>query len=246
MLKKYIIPSLVVFTFTLSSIAVSCKKEDTPTTPVNYSWTEEFDTLQNSIDRGWVIQNNSRPGGAESWIQGIYGVTVGKTATTISGYGAFSSMYSGQDYAIATYAAVNGSGTISAWLFSPATTMKNGDVIEFYTRTLKNPADFSDRLQVRLNPLDTETTFGDGALTNSATAENVGNYKTLLLDINPTLLKTGAGSYPGTWTKYTATISGLAAPLKRRFAFRYYVTDGGSNGVNSEGVGLDQVKFISK
>jgi hypothetical protein len=245
-MRKNLVQYVLLSAVCAASVFTSCKREETIQEAPNYSWSEEFDTVQNAVDRGWVIVNNSRPAGAESWIQGIFGVTVGKTATTINGYGAFSSMYSGTDYTICTYNACIGNGTISAWLFAPETLMKNGDQIEFYTRTLKNPADFADRLQVRLNPLDAGVEIGDAALTNAGTATAVGNYRTLLLDINPNQVLSGTGSYPGSWTKYTVTISGLPAPLKRRFAFRYFVTNGGTTAPNSEGVAIDAVKFISR
>ena len=41
------------------------------------------------------------------------------------------------------------------------------------------------------------------------TATSVGDFTTLLLDINPTYTTTG---YPNVWTNFVVTISGLAGP----------------------------------
>jgi len=45
------------------------------------------------------------------------------------------------------------------------------------------------------------------------------------------------------YTEYTATVSGLAAATNGRFAFRYFVTDGGVNGANSNFIGIDNVRI---
>ena len=121
--------------------------------------------------------------------------------------------------------------------------MKNGDQVSFFTRTYANPADYPDRMQVRLNPTSSSVHVGTGPLSNTAVATNVGDFTTVLLDINPTLTKT---EYPGLWKEYTLTITGVPELAERRFAFRYFVTNGGSNADNSIGVGLDKVHFISK
>jgi hypothetical protein len=241
-LKKYLlIPvSLTALMFVINA----CKKELGPAAPPpNYSWIEQFDTLSNARDRGWVVINNSRPIGTDSWIQGQFGIDdKGK----LYGYSAASYAYSGQDFVVCTYNSGDSSGTLSAWLISQPTVMKNGDQIEFYTRTLSNPANYPDRMQVRLNPTSNSTNVGSGRLSDKSVATQVGDFTQLMLDINPNLVKSGPGSYPGVWTKYTITLSGLPAPVERRFAFRYFVTDGGTNAPNSEGVGVDSVAFISK
>lgn len=59
----------------------------------------------------------------------------------------------------------------------------------------------------------------NGASTNAGTTEtSVGDFSTLLLDINPTLVPSG---YPNAWTQYTVTISGVPTPTSGRLAFRY-------------------------
>lgn len=45
------------------------------------------------------------------------------------------------------------------------------------------------------------------------------------------------------WTQSTITISGLGAPVSGRFAFRYFVTDGGPSGINAELIGVDNVVY---
>ena len=71
----------------------------------------------------------------------------------------------------------------------------------------------------------------------------------LLLYINPNLVYSSVihpdvFAYPSQWTRFEVTITGLDAPIKSRFAFRYYVTNGGSNG-NASGIGIDSVAYKS-
>ncbi|MFZ9582231.1 MAG: T9SS type A sorting domain-containing protein, partial [Crocinitomicaceae bacterium] len=49
--------------------------------------------------------------------------------------------------------------------------------------------------------------------------------------------------YSSEWTKYEIVLSGISAPGNGRFAFRYYVPDGGT-GANSNYIGIDEVEFI--
>jgi len=242
--KKYFVLSVTLTGMLL--VINACKKELGPAAPPpDQSWMEQFDTLSNARDRGWVVINNSRPIGSDSWIQGQFGIDdKGK----LFGYSAASYAYSGQDFAVCTYNSGDSVSTLSAWLISRPTIMKNGDVIEFYTRTLQNPATFPDRMQVRLNATSNTAYVGSGRLSDMTVAEQVGDFKQLLLDINPNLVKSGAGSYPGNWTKYSVEITGVPAPVERRFAFRYYVHNGGPDAaaINSQGVGVDSVAFISK
>ena len=68
----------------------------------------------------------------------------------------------------------------------------------------------------------------------------VGDFTTLLLDINPTYTTTG---YPNAWTQFTVTISGVGSPTPGRLAFRYFVENGGPNGANSDYIGIDTVQY---
>jgi glutamine cyclotransferase len=165
---------------------------------------------------GWAQQNNSTTIGTSAWFAG------GATFTSHSGAG----------YMAANFNSTTGANDISNWLFTPNLTLNNGDVFSFWTRTVSSPA-FPDRLQVRLSTNGSSTNVGAGAAA-------VGDYTTLLLDINPTLTVNG---FPNTWTQYSVTISGLGGPTSGRLAFRYFVTNGGPSGANSDFIGLDDVLY---
>jgi hypothetical protein len=180
---------------------------------------EGFEDVENLRD--WVVLNNSEPSneelGNQSWFQG-------KANTFPSQSGAPDA------YTAADYEAVNGVGTISNWLLLPPMTLKNGTVLSFSTRTV-DPVEFADRLQVRMSMNGTSTNVG-------STATSVGDFTTLLLDINPTYTLT---DYPTVWTQYNLTVTGVPNPTVGRFAFRYFVEDGGSSGTNASYIGLDSV-----
>ncbi len=136
------------------------------------------------------------------------------------------------NYISVNYNSVTGANTISNWMISPVTTLSNGSVITFYSRTVDSPS-FPDRLQVRLST--------NGASTNVGTTNtSVGDFTALLLEINPTLTTAG---YPNTWTQYTITLSGLPSTLTGRIAFRYFVTNGGPTGANSDYIGIDEFVY---
>jgi len=78
------------------------------------------------------------------------------------------------------------------------------------------------------------------SLDNGTTSTDIGDFDSLLLEINPTM---ATGVYPESWTQYTFTISGLSTPTSGRFAFRYFVTDAGPNGSNSNYIGIDNIVF---
>ena len=81
----------------------------------------------------------------------------------------------------------------------------------------------------------------NGASSNvGTTATDVGDFITLLLDINPTYTTTG---YPNVWTQFTVTVSGLGSPTTGRLAFRYFVENGGPSGANSDYIGIDTFAF---
>ena len=182
------------------------------------AFTENFDVVPVV---GWTTQNNSVPiGSVAGWFQG-------NTAVFVSQAGAPNS------YIGANFNNTTGTNTISNWLIAPNRTMNNGDVYKFWTRTTTaNP--FPDRLQVRLSTAGASTNVGVG---NTA----VGDFTTLLLDINPAY-DTG-GVYPETWTEFTITISGLAGPTSGRIAFRYFVEMGGPTGDNSNFIGIDTFSY---
>ena len=123
-----------------------------------------------------------------------------------------------------------GTSTLSNWLLTPPLLLQGGP-ITFYTRTVDVPQ-FADRLQVRVS--------FNGASTNVGTTEtSVGDFTTLLLDINPNYVPSG---YPNVWTQFTANLA-LPAPTTGRIAFRYFVENGGPTGTNSDYIGIDSLSI---
>jgi hypothetical protein len=171
------------------------------------------------LPSGWAAQNLSSPAGVTDWFQGNTVVFSGNT---------------GSGYIGANYNNSGASGTISNWLFTPNLALRNGDVLTFYTRTANTV--FPDRLQVRMSTNGVSVNAG-------STSTSVGDFTTLLLDINPTLTTTG---YPVAWTQYTITMSGLpTGGISGRLAFRYFVTNAGPGAPNSDYIGIDDVVYSS-
>ncbi|MDH4473029.1 MAG: choice-of-anchor J domain-containing protein [Fluviicola sp.] len=195
----------------------------TPFANVNaQAFTENFDNITLLAGGGWTLSNVSTPVGATGWTQG----------PAISGGGPFDAFNGATNaYISANFNNTGSTGTISNWLVTPLRTFKNGDVITFYTRKAV-PDTYADRLEVRLSTNGASANVGSGAA--------VGDFTTLLLSVNPALV---LGVYPTTWTQYTITISGLAAPTSGRIGFRYFVTGGGSLGANSDFIGLDNIIY---
>ena len=177
--------------------------------------TEGFDNITTLPGSGWAIVNNSVAAGSTSWFQGTPALTAQSGAAN--------------SYIAANFNAAAFGGNISLWLITPLLTLDNGVTISFYTASTQGAP---DNLEVRYST--------NGASANvGANATSVGDFTNLLLAINPSL--TGAG-YPSSFTGETATISGLAAPVTGRFAFRYDVPDTSTNG---DFIGLDTVSVSS-
>lgn len=173
---------------------------------------EGFDTMTPS---GWTVTNNSSPLGVTNWFQGNDTVFPAQSGATTS-------------YAGANFNNGSGASDLSNWLITPQLTVQNGDTVSFFTRTITT-VQFADRLQLRFSP--------NGASTNvGATATSIGDFTTLLVDVNPTLTTSG---YPNTWTQFSVNLSGLSGLTSGRFAFRYFVTNGGPGGANSDYIGVD-------
>lgn len=220
----------------------SCKDDSylTKIPPVpDQSFNEEFDTASAALSRGWQFINTSEPPGSGIWQNG------GSIPPFFNAYSNNGSNagFIGVDY-LSTSAA---QGTISNWLVSPSVIMQNGDKIIFYTRAyqlfdgVSDTTDFGNSLQVRINTISESVNVGAGL--------DPGNFLQGLLIINPQLayssvLAPNPMAYPSQWTRFEATIIGLSGPVKGRFAFRYFVTDGGSNG-NGTGIGIDAVSYKS-
>ncbi len=191
-----------------------------PNDVLTASFSEGFDDITTLSPAGWFLQNNSNPLGTTNWFQGNPAVFPSQGGATNS-------------YIGANFNNTSGAGNISNWLLTPQINFQNGDVIKFWTRKV-SPDSFADRLQVRLSK--------NGASTNvGATDTTVGDFTTLLLDINPTLT---LGVYPTVFTEFTVTISGLpAGQTPGRVGFRYFVTDGGPSGNNSDFIGIDTFSY---
>jgi hypothetical protein len=237
-----------------ASAFVACKEDKVEAPAKNWSFVESFDTLSNALAKGWMVSNNSKPTGTSNWrqaspypgldstIAGGYGYA-GKikiTLDSLAGFGANSdfcaqTMNAGcGDFVVAYLNCVRGANTISTWLVSPEIQVKNGDKIIFHTRCAQSPATKADRLQVRMSNKQSSNV--------GYYANEVGDFTIMLTDINPTYSVTG---YPAQWQRYTITVAGLPAPSLRRFAFRYFVEDGGPDGSRSLGIGVDSVAFVS-
>lgn len=130
----------------------------------------------------------------------------------------------------------NGAGVarISNWLILPARTLSNGDQFSFFTRSRPIATSRPDRLQVRMSLNCCSTEVG-------GTSTSVGDFTTLLLDINPTYAPAG---YPFEWTRFNVVITGLSQPTCGRLAFRYFVEDGGPLGPRSNYIGIDTVIYL--
>jgi hypothetical protein len=199
---------------------------------------------------GWVRTNQSTSASTTLWTVASYtpvvvSATVQATPFQNSAYavGQTCPAPNGQDGTTNTFALVNFTSTsstlalgatISNWLISPIVSVDNGDVVTFYTRLGKfsatGTASFPDNLELRMSTNGAFTTDPAGGPTN------VGDYTNLLVEVNPTLNLT---DYPTTWEQYTYTVTGLTGPTDVKFAFRYFVTDGGPQGNNSDIIGID-------
>ena len=188
--------------------------------PADFS--EGFDDITLLPGQGWFFQNNSEPLGVTDWFQGNDGVFPSQAGATTA-------------YIAANFNNSGSPGTISNWMLTPEMSMSDGDTLSFWTRTVTGST-FPDRLQVRLSTAGSSTNVGVGA-------NDVGDFTTLLLDINPSLLQ---GGYPDDWAQYTITLSGLPGGMADgRVAWRYFVTDAGPTGANSNYIGIDTVEYVA-
>lgn len=190
-------------------------KNFSQTTQLSEGFTAPFGFNSN----GWAMQNNSSPTSTLAWFQGqpsVFSANSGAAA----------------DYAAVNFNATTGTGNISVYLITPTITIQNGAVLQFATRTESVPAQYPDRMQVRMS-------YGTGVNVGT-TASSVGTFTYVVDDINQNLTTTG---YPGSWTVYSYTLSGITNPGPGRFAFRYYVPGGGPSGSYSNFIGLDDVEY---
>ncbi len=172
---------------------------------------------------GWTLTNQSSPVGTSGWFQGNETVFPAQAGATTA-------------YIAANFNNTTGANTISNWLITPQVMVQNGDVLKFWSRTAPL-AEFADRLEVR-SSLGATPTIPTGPT-------GVGSFTTVHLTINPTLVAGTAGGYPDVWTEYTITVAGVSAtPVPMNFAFRYFVTNGGPSGDNSNYIGIDTFSLV--
>lgn len=183
---------------------------------------EDFDNFSALSGQGWAFTNLT-PSPSLSWFPGNSPATFPAQAGAPNSYAAVNYQ--------STTASVE---TLSNWMLTPELTFQNGDVISFYTRTMTGSV-YPDRLELRLSTSAASVNVG-------STPTSVGEFTTLLLTINPTLTQ---GGYPTEWTQYTVTLSGLAGVEAGRLGFRYFVTNGGLTGVNSNYIGVDTLRVTS-
>lgn len=180
---------------------------------------EGFEDINNLVPKGWAIINNSDPLGSTNWLQG--------------NFTNFPSQAGPPDaYIAADFNNTGPSGTISNWLLTPTLNLFNGAEFSFYTRVRSDPVS-PDRLQLRLSTNGSSMDVGN-------TADSVGDFNNLLIDINPFLTPNG---YPEDWTKFSVTLTGLPLGAEGRFGFRYFVTDAGRDAPNSDYIGIDTVSY---
>jgi len=166
---------------------------------------------------GWSVQNRSTVVGTESWQSGSASSPFPPQA--------------GTGFALVNANSTTDQNTISNWLFTPVMSFNAGDQITFWTRTIA-PVQFADRLQVRLSTSGNSTNVGNTDL-------SFGDFATTLLDINPNQTLVG---YPTVWTQESVSfpVGGTG-----RLAFRYFVTNGGPAGANSNMIGIDTLNVVS-
>ena len=176
---------------------------------------ESFDDVTNLP--GWNQINVSEGSGSTDWFQG--------NAAVFPSFSGDPTSYIGANFNNTSLS------VISNWLITPVINVNDGDLVRFYTRTVTG-SNFPDRLEVRFSDLG-------GASSDPISEFDVGSYTNLILEINSSLI---VGGYPDTWQQQTATISGIANGTDVRVAFRYFVTDGGPTGNNSNYIGIDDVE----
>lgn len=170
---------------------------------------------------GWFQQNNSQPLGASTFVQGATALGPAQAGPANS-------------FAVVNFNSTTGAGTISNWMLTPEITFDGSTSISFYTRGADSS--FPDRMEVRVSSSGAGTNVG-------STATDVGDFTTLLLEVNPGLSQ---GGYPTEWTQFTLTnADGIPTSGSGRIAFRYFVTNGGPSGSNSDIIGFDTVSITA-
>jgi hypothetical protein len=242
-LKDTIIAGSLLFFFFQS--CVDDREEWLAKQTPDQSFVEEFKSQQDAFDKGWHFINHSLSLGPTNW----------NTPSAPPFYAYSTKTTIGEFLWVDYFSTSSPQGVISNWAVSPSVIMQNGDKIIFYTRCElyaqgADSTDYANRLQLRLNTSNDGLNVGNGS--------DVGDYSNLLLDINPDYIKFSYNqysssnplardsmryAYPPVWTKFESTISGLQKPTRGRFAFRYFIENGGYSGKGTS-VGIDSVAYI--
>jgi hypothetical protein len=164
----------------------------------------------------WLRHNASEPLGITSWFQG--------NVTAFEAHDGAENAYVGANFNSAADV-----GTISTWLATPVVPFEVGARLSFFVRG--SPGPWPDRLEVRVcSGIQCDL---------PVFAQSVENYESVLLTVNPDLID---GAFPTEWTSYVLEdADGLPLEGEGRIAFRYFVTDGGPDGANSNYIGIDRV-----
>ena len=179
---------------------------------------EGFADITTLPGQDWALINRSSPLGVTSWFQGNSSVFPAQAGDPAS-------------YIAANYDNASGTGTISNWLLSPELPLNSFSQLAFWTR---GPAGstYPDRLEVRMSTNGSSTDVG-------LDADSVGDFTDLLLTVNPLL---ATGGYPEAWSGYAVTLGDIGVQ-SGRLAMRYFVTDAGPSGTNSDYIGIDSFGY---
>jgi hypothetical protein len=186
---------------------------------------EGFDDISTLTSSGWSLQNLSNPIGSTGWFQG--------NQSTFFSQAGSPDAYIGANFNNTAPTLTGAPSTISNWLILPTDVLGAGGTLSFYTRVVNATSPFPDRLEVRSSTSGSSTNVG-------STETSVGDFTNLLLTVNPSLTTTG---YPGTWTQFTINLTGVQT--QGRLAFRYFVTNAGPTGSNSDYIGIDTVNYAA-
>jgi len=144
-------------------------------------FSEGFEDVAGLTANGWQVIDESSPIGSQQWFQGNTGVFTAQAGPDDS-------------YVAANFLASTGGGDVNLYLLAPELELRNGDVINFWTRTDGGGVDFGDSLSTGVwlfGPLDA---------------------------VNP---NNDIGGYPTVWTEFNSVINNLPGPTVARFGFRY-------------------------
>lgn len=144
-------------------------------------FSEGFEDVAGLTASGWQVVDFSSPTGTIQWFQGNTGIFTAQAGPDDS-------------YVAANFLASGPGGDVVLYLLAPEMELRNGDVINFWTRTDEGGVDFGDSLSTGI------WLFGE------------------LDAINPL---NDIGGYPTVWTQFSSVIDVLPGPTVARFGFLY-------------------------